>query len=166
MTEPRIIKKYPNRRLYDTRDSRYITLTDICRLVIERESFEVVDQKSGNTLTCGILLQVLAEKTQSGQSLISRELLARIIRVYHGELPDALRAYLDGSLSMFVLQHQKIDELLNGHLQVDPVEALTDLADHTLRHWVSLNKELLRTVAAGGCDRPDTEPQSILERGS
>jgi polyhydroxyalkanoate synthesis repressor PhaR len=164
MTEPRIIKKYPNRRLYDTRDSRYITLNDICRLVIEHESFEVVDQKSGDTLTCGVLLQVLAEQTQSGRSPISRDVLAQIIRVYHGKLPDALRAYLDSALSMFVLQHQKIDELLNGHLEAGPVDALTDLAEQTLRHWVNLNKELLRAVAAGGCDRPDLEAESVLER--
>ena len=149
MTEPRVIKKYPNRRLYDTRDSRYITLSDICRLVIERESFEVVDQKTGDTLTCGILLQVLAEQTQSGQSPISRDVLAQMIRVYHGKLPDALRAYLDSSLSLFVLQHQKIDELLDGRLDADPVDALTELAEKTLRHWVSVNKELLRALAVG-----------------
>ena len=164
MTEPRVIKKYPNRRLYDTRDSRYITLSDICRLVIERESFEVVDQKTGDTLTCGILLQVLAEQTQSGQSPISRDVLAQMIRVYHGKLPDALRAYLDSSLSLFVLQHQKIDELLDGRLDADPVDALTELAEKTLRHWVSVNKELLRALAAGSCDAPAEDRGAGLER--
>jgi polyhydroxyalkanoate synthesis repressor PhaR len=164
MTEPRVIKKYPNRRLYDTRDSRYITLSDICRLVIERESFEVVDQKTGDTLTCGILLQVLAEQTQSGQSPISRDVLAQMIRVYHGKLPDALRAYLDSSLSLFVLQHQKIDELLDGRLDADPVDALTELAEKTLRHWVSVNKELLRALAAGSCDAPAEDLGAGLER--
>lgn len=168
MTETRIIKKYPNRRLYDTRESRYITLGDICRLVIEHENFEVVDQRTGDTLTCGILLQVMAEQAHSGQSPISREVLAQMIRVYNGKLPDALRAYLHSSLSMFLLQHQKIDELLEGRLQSDPLEALTELAEQTLHHWVDLNKELLRAVAAGDCDvedrEPATDPPAALEQ--
>lgn len=162
MTDTRIIKKYPNRRLYDTRESRYITLGDICRLVMERENFEVVDQRTGDTLTCGILLQVMAEQAHAGQSPISRDVLAQMIRVYNGKLPDALRAYLHSSLSMFLLQHQKIDELLDGRIHSDPVDALTELAEQTLRHWISLNKELLRAVAAGGCEPPPRESRSAF----
>ena len=149
MSETRIIKKYPNRRLYDTRESRYITLNDIARLVMDHESFEVVDQKTGDPLTCGILCQIMAEQAHSGQSPISRDVLAQMIRVYNGTLPEALRVYLHNSLSMFLLQHQKIDALLDGRIQSDPISALTELAQENLREWIALNKELLRAVADG-----------------
>jgi polyhydroxyalkanoate synthesis repressor PhaR len=151
MTEPRLIKKYPNRRLYDTRDSRYITLGDICRLVVDGERFEVVDQKSGDELTCAILLQVLAEQSEHAESPFPRDVLAQMIRVYQRKLPDAVRTYLQNTLSMFVLQHQKIDELLNGRLESDPIDALTELAEQSLRDWVCLNRDLLRAVATGDC---------------
>jgi polyhydroxyalkanoate synthesis repressor PhaR len=62
MTEPRTIKKYPNRRLYDTEESRYITLSDIRRLVVEDLPFTVIDQKSGEDITRSILLQVISEE--------------------------------------------------------------------------------------------------------
>lgn len=149
MSETRVIKKYPNRRLYDTRESRYITLNDIARLVMDHESFEVVDQKTGDKLTCGILLQIMAEQAHSGRSPISRDVLAQMIRVYNCKLPDALRVYLHNSLSMFLLQHQKIDELLDGRIQKDPLGALTELTRQNLREWIALNKELLRAVAEG-----------------
>ena len=150
MTEPRIIKKYPNRRLYDTRESRYITLGDVCRLVIEREPFEVIDQKTGDSLTCGILLQIMAEQAHAGQSPISREVLSQMIRVCSDELPSALRDYLHSSLSMFLLTNQKVDQLIDQGALDDPVSALTELADETLRHWISVNKELLRSITPGG----------------
>jgi len=163
MTEPRIIKKYPNRRLYDTKDSRYITLGDICTLVMDHEGFEVVDQKTGDNLTCGILLQVMAEQVQSGQTVISRDVLAQMIRVYCGGLPGAVRTYLQESVSLFLLQHQKIDELLSAQAETDPVDALTELARQNLTRWVELNKELLRAVGDGDLGERD-DPSELLEK--
>lgn len=164
MSDTRIIKKYPNRRLYDTTESCYVTLSDICRLVIDHESFEVVDQKTGSTITCGILLQIMAEQAHSGQSPFSRDVLAQMIRVYDGELPHPLDAYLQSSLSMFLLQHQKIDELLEGEIQTDPLTAMTTLAEETLRHWISLNKELLRAVASNSAEPTETKPRTAVKQ--
>jgi polyhydroxyalkanoate synthesis repressor PhaR len=166
MSETRVIKKYPNRRLYDTQDSRYVTLSDVCRLVIDHENFEVVDQKTGDTITCGILLQIMAEQAHNGQSPFSRDVLAQMIRVYNGELPEPLDAYLQSSLSMFLLQHQKIDELLESDLQTDPLTSMTTLAEETLRHWISLNKDLLRAVASNSNtdQRPAPEPRTSAKQ--
>ncbi|MEP7312282.1 MAG: polyhydroxyalkanoate synthesis repressor PhaR, partial [Pseudomonadota bacterium] len=80
MSEPRVIKKYPNRRLYDTVESRYITLADIRRLVLERIEFVVVDKKSQDDITRTILLQVIAEQEHRGEPLMSRDFLSQIIR--------------------------------------------------------------------------------------
>ncbi len=160
MTETRIIKKYPNRRLYDTRDSRYITLNDICQLVMDREGFEVVDQKSGDNLTCGVLLQVMAEQVNSGRSVVSRDMLTQMIRVYCGRLPEALHAYLHESLSLFLLQHQKVDELL-AQSETDPVNGLAELARHNLTRWIELNKALLKAADNGALAEDNTSSESL-----
>ena len=161
MSEPRIIKKYPNRRLYDTKDSRYITLGDICHLVMDREGFEVVDQKSGDNLTCGILLQVMAEQVNSGRSAVSRDMLTQMIRVYCGRLPEALRDYLDESLSLFLLQHQKIDELLEDNADAEPLNGLAELAQHNLARWIELNKALLKAADDGDLARGESPSESL-----
>ena len=109
MSEPRTIKKYPNRRLYDTVESRYITLADIRRLVIDRIDFVVMDKKTQEDITRSILLQVIAEQEHGGEPLMSRDFLSQIIRSYggamqgmdggHGALrmrPDADRWKQDG----------------------------------------------------------------------
>jgi polyhydroxyalkanoate synthesis repressor PhaR len=147
MTDSRVIKKYPNRRLYDTRESRYITLADIRRLVIDHEIFEVIDKKSGENITCAILLQVMSEQVQRGQTLISRDVLAQMIRVYSGKLPEYLQSYLHQSLALFVMQQRRLDELLGDVLDTDRVSALTEVAQQNLSQWIALNKQLLRAVA-------------------
>ena len=159
MTDTRIIKKYPNRRLYDTTDSRYITLNDICQLVTDREPFEVIDQKSGDNLTCGILLQVMAEQVNSGRTVVSREMLTQMIRVHCGALPEALRAYLHESLALFLLQHQKIDELLASDAGTDPINGLAELAQQNLARWIELNKALLKAVDDGELARDPGMPE-------
>jgi polyhydroxyalkanoate synthesis repressor PhaR len=95
MSETRIIKKYPNRRLYDTVESRYITLADIRRLVVERVDFHVVDKKSQQDITRSILLQVIAEQEQRGEPLLSREFLSQVIRSYGGNAQALMSAQLD-----------------------------------------------------------------------
>src|SRR4029079_13121134 len=79
MSEPRTIKKYPNRRLYDTVESRYITLADIRRLVIERTDFVFIDRKTQTDITRSVLLQVISEQEHDGEPLMSRDFLAQVI---------------------------------------------------------------------------------------
>tara|TARA_B100001250_G_scaffold280094_1_gene242435 strand:+ start:461 stop:733 length:273 start_codon:yes stop_codon:yes gene_type:complete len=85
MNHPRIIKKYPNRRLYDTECSKYITLEDIRVLVIDNKEFVVVDAKTKKDLTKYILLQIVFEKEQDSSSFFSTEMLTQIIRSYEYE---------------------------------------------------------------------------------
>ena len=153
--------KYPNRRLSDTNERRYIALSDICQLVMDREGFEVVDQKSGDNLTCGILLQVMAEQVNSGRSLMSRDMLTQMIRVYCGRLPEALRAYLHESLSLFLLQHQKIDELLTDNDDTDPLNDLAELARDNLARWIELNKALLKAADDGDLAEGESPSESL-----
>ena len=86
MSEPRVIKKYPNRRLYDTVESRYITLADIRRLVTDKVEFVVVDKKTQEDITRSILLQVIAEQEHEGEPMMSQDFLSQVIRAYGGKL--------------------------------------------------------------------------------
>jgi polyhydroxyalkanoate synthesis repressor PhaR len=101
MSEPRTIKKYPNRRLYDTVESRYITLADIRRLVLERIDFIVIDKKSQGDITRSILLQVIAEQEHVGEPLMSRDCLSQVIRSYGAGVRGAMGSYLEQSLKLF-----------------------------------------------------------------
>src|SRR5215472_8339152 len=104
MSEPRTIKKYPNRRLYDTVESRYITLADIRRLVIERIDFVVIDKKTQGDITRSILLQVIAEQEHGNEPLMSRDFLSQVIRSYGGATQGMIGSYLEQSLRQFASQ--------------------------------------------------------------
>ncbi len=86
----RVIKKYPNRRLYDTTASRYITLNDIHELVLKDMPFAVIDNRTGTTITRSILLQVIADLEQHGEPVMSEESLVEIIRAHRARLPVAI----------------------------------------------------------------------------
>ena len=113
MSQTRVIKKYPNRRLYDTEESRYITLAAVKDLVMNKVDFEVIDKKSGEDITRTILLQVISEQEQQGDAIMSEDFLAQIIRAYGSVVPDFVTKYLEQSMTLF-MQQQKI---LKGQLQ-------------------------------------------------
>src|SRR3546814_9319472 len=94
MTKTRVIKKYPNRRLYDTDISSYITIEDVRQLIVDGEDFEVRDAKSGDDLTRQVLLQIIAEHEQDGQPMLSTQLLSQITRLYGDSLQGFLGTYL------------------------------------------------------------------------
>ena len=101
MSDPRVIKKYPNRRLYDTVESRYITLADVRRLVVEKIDFVVVDKKNNVDITRSILLQVIAEQEHGGEPLMSRDFLSQVIRSYGAGVRGVMGNYLEQSLKLF-----------------------------------------------------------------
>lgn len=97
-TQSRSIKKYPNRRLYDTVESRYITLADVRRLVQQNVEFNVVDRKTQTDITRSILLQVIAEQEHSAEPIMSREFLSQVIRSYGTPLQHGIAGALEQSV--------------------------------------------------------------------
>jgi polyhydroxyalkanoate synthesis repressor PhaR len=97
---PRILKKYPNRRLYDTRTSAYITLADVKAMVLANEAFEVRDAKSGEDLTRSILLQIILEEETGGMPMFSSQMLAQIIRFYGHAMQGVMGQYLEKNLAV------------------------------------------------------------------
>ena len=97
----RLLKKYPNRRLYDTHSSAYVTLDDVRKLVVDGERFKVVDAKSGSDLTHGILLQIVCDEESAGGRILSDDFLEQLIRAYGKEDPLAVGRHLDDSWRAF-----------------------------------------------------------------
>src|SRR3954466_12876683 len=97
----RLIKKYPNRRLYDTKTSSYITLVDVKQMVLKQEDFQVVDAKSGDDLTRAILLQIILEEESGGMPLFSPDLLSQLIRSYGGAMQGMMGSYLERNIKAF-----------------------------------------------------------------
>ena len=98
---PRVLKKYPNRRLYDTRSSSYITLADVKRMVLAGEDFEVRDAKTAEDLTRSILLQIILEEESVGVPMFSTPMLANIIRFYGHTMQGAMGSMLERNLQTF-----------------------------------------------------------------
>ena len=118
MSDPRVIKKYPNRRLYDTVESRYITLADIRRLVVERIDFVVADKKNNADITRSILLQVIAEQEHLPEPILTRDFMVNVIRSYGSTLQTLVSGHLDQSLKQFLNQQ------VQGRERVKPIPGL------------------------------------------
>ncbi len=155
MPAPRVIKKYPNRRLYDTEISSYITLEDVRQLIVEGEQFEVRDARSGDDLTRSVLLQIIAEHEERGQPMLSTQLLSQIIRFYGDSLQGFMGNYLERSMQMFLEQQGQFRTQLSSLLGQTPWAMLNQLTERNMDMW----KQLQKTMVGGG-----NEPEAPAER--
>ncbi len=110
----RVIKKYPNRRLYDTDTSSYITLAEVKQLVMDSESITVVDAKTGEDLTRSILLQIILEEEAGGEPMFSETMLANIIRFYGHAMQGYMGSYIEKNVQMFTDFQKKLAEQSGG----------------------------------------------------
>lgn len=107
----RVIKKYPNRRLYDTETSTYITLTEVKQLVLDAQPFVVRDAKTNEDLTRSILLQIILEEEAGGAPMFSEAALANIIRFYGHAMQGFMGSYLEKNVQAFTdLQSQMAEQ--------------------------------------------------------
>lgn len=149
MTDLRVIKKYPNRRLYDTEISRYITLEEVRQLVLQDIPFRVEDKRTHEDITRSILLQVIAEQEEGGDPIFTTELLTFIIRFYGNPMQTSISRYLELSLQLFIQQQGHFTEQLRHRLgqAQQPLHALKDLADRQVPIWRLVRKEFLRNLS-------------------
>lgn len=109
-SDPIIIKKYANRRLYDTTASRYVTLDHLRELVKEGRDFKVVDAKSGEDLTRGVLAQIIFEEESKGETLLPVEFLRQLISFYGDSMQSMVPSYLNMSMESFAKQQAEMRE--------------------------------------------------------
>jgi polyhydroxyalkanoate synthesis repressor PhaR len=110
----RLIKKYPNRRLYDTQTSTYITLADVKQLVLASEVFQVIDAKSNEDLTRSILLQIILEEESAGAPMFSAPMLSQIIRFYGHAMQGIMGSYLEKNIQAFIDIQDRMAEQSKG----------------------------------------------------
>lgn len=106
----RLIKKYPNRRLYDTQTSTYITLADVKQLVLEQEDFQVIDAKSQEDLTRAILMQIILEEEAGGVPMFTSQMLSHMIRFYGSAMQGMMGSYLEKNIQAFIEIQEKLKE--------------------------------------------------------
>lgn len=124
MSEKRIIKKYPNRRLYDTAISSYITLEDVRRLIMESVSVHVIDAKTKADITHSTLLQIIVEQESKGNQLFSADILEQLIYAYGRPVQAWLKQYISQGMAVYAKQmaaHPNLEKDAHGNMQ-----ALTD----------------------------------------
>lgn len=159
----RVIKKYPNRRLYDTEISSYITIEDVRQLIIEGEDFEVRDAKSGEDLTRQVLLQIIAEHEQDGQPMLSTQLLSQIIRFYGDSLQGFMGTYLERSMQAFLEQQQQLRQQVGGLLGQSPWTMMNQLTERNLELWNDFQQTLVggigRATDAKPRDKDSAKPR-------
>ncbi|AGA32914.1 PhbF [Thioalkalivibrio nitratireducens DSM 14787] len=153
MTDQRLIKKYPNRRLYDTEESRYITLVDVQRLVQSGKDIKVVDTQSGEDITRGILIQIITEQEASGTPMFTTDMLARFIRFYDASMQDAFSSFLEQTLKLYSEQQEQMQAQLSHLVSGKSVDNWTQLAERNMELWREMQDSFFRAAGLGGTDR-------------
>jgi polyhydroxyalkanoate synthesis repressor PhaR len=155
MSEPRVLKKYPNRRLYDTASSKYITLDDVRRLVLAGVPFVVRDAKTDDDITRSVLLQVIAEQEEAGQPIFTIPILTQIIRFYGDAMQGLASEFLQRSLDAFGEQQRLFRRQLDQVMAQDAVTTVADLTRRNLDLW----KDAQGAWFAGAKDRRQPPPE-------
>jgi len=159
---PRVIKKYPNRRLYDTVESRYITLNDIRHLVVEKAEFLVIDKKTNEDITRSILLQVIAEQ-EHGEPMMSQDFLSQVIRSYGGAMQSFVGSYLENSLKLFANQQAQMRERSQDANIPDPFSAFANLTQKNMEFWRTMQDQFFSSMT-GGAPATRSKPTNTTPR--
>jgi len=142
MSNTRIIKKYPNRRLYDTEISKYITLDNVRQLVVDSVDFIVKDVKTDEDLTRGILLQIISEQEHDGEPFFSTSALSQIIRFYDDSMQGVAGDFIQKSLELFVDQQKQLQDAVT----TNPLTAMNEIAENNLKMWQEMQESFFTTA--------------------
>ena len=169
MNSERVIRKYSNRRLYDTGASRHVTLDALRQLVVQGEKIKVVDDKSGDDLTRSVLLQIIAEQEQFGLPVLGSDLLEMIIRFYGGPMQVLLSRYLEQAFTAMLRQQAAMQSEMARALQ-SPFAPITELARKNMEIWEQMQtatrEAFAGRAAASSADVKDSDtPPSGKSKG-
>ena len=131
-----IIKKYPNRRLYDTSQSQYINLEYIKTLVLSHHEFKIIDSKTEDDLTKAILLQIITEQESNDQqSVLTNQVLKQLIRYYDTDMQIFLRMYLEQSMANFLDQQEAMQSVMRDIIDRSPIGILGQMLEKNMDFW-------------------------------
>lgn len=147
----RTIRKYPNRRLYDTEAGRFLKLADLRALIASGVDVRVEDKNSGEDITRALLLQAVSEAEAEGRPILSERLLTDLIRLHDHPLNSYMTPYLERSVALFMHQIEQIQTRVGDLVETGPLQAWQTYTQDSLAWW----KQLMR-----GVDSSDTDPKS------
>ena len=141
----RTLKKYPNRRLYDTSQSCYVTIDNVRDLVLGHERFRVVDSKSGDDLTRSILLQIIMEQeNDAGEHVLTNEVLQHLIRFYGSGMQTNMAHFLEQSISFFLNQQEVMQDQVRSVVGANsPIGVLQKMTEDNMKLWESMSQTIL-----------------------
>lgn len=139
MTDTRIIKKYANRRLYDTEASKHVTLSNIREMIVDGIDIQIVEDTTGDDITRALLLQIIVEQEQSGgQPILTELLLAQLIRFYGNPMQGMMAEYLQKSVGTFVNQQRSVQSQMQDMLSNTPIDTMRELVTNNMKTWETL----------------------------
>ncbi len=156
---PRIIKKYPNRRIYDTAQSKYITLADVRDMVVRGVDFQVIDTQTKEDITRSILLQIIIEQESENDPLFSTDNLQNFIRYYGERQHQGFSEFINQSLSFFAQQQEQFQSSMNELMEQNPVQVWSDLGRQRMEMW----QEIVGAWLGGLPPEPPDEAQEASQ---
>lgn len=135
----RVLKKYPNRRLYDTEKSEYVTVEDVRQMVLAKQQIKVLDSKTGNDLTRSVLLQIISEQEAMGhEPLLTNKVLEQIIRFYGDNMSSFFSRYMEQSIANFLDMRDQWERRVSDVFNTNPLSFLQQMADQNRRFVTTL----------------------------
>ncbi len=151
----RIIKKYPNRRIYDMQESRYITLGDVKKMIIENVDFKVVDAHSQKDITRNILLQIIIDQESEKDPLFSTENLQRFIRYYGGNQNQHFSNFMNQSLAFFQQQQEHFQSRMNEMLDQNPLNFWSSVGQQNMQMWQKMQQDWFSSLTKNESGKED-----------
>jgi polyhydroxyalkanoate synthesis repressor PhaR len=142
----RIIKKYANRRLYDSEDSKYVTLKDIKNIIALGNDVKIIDDTSGDDITRGLLLQILSEQELGGRPLLSKTVLKQLIRFYGHPMQDMMSGYIANSVSQFMSQMETMQEQMETFMETSPFANMQEMTAKNLKAMAEMQKSFFNPM--------------------
>lgn len=154
----RIIKKYPNRRLYDTEESRYIALSDILDFIHKQIPFKVVDTQSAEDITRTVLVQIILDQENGENYLFTKDMLENFIRHYDDSTRLIFSEFLDKNFQLFEEQHRIVKDQMNKLIGKEATHNLSDIAQSNLDFWQDMQNNFLKSAGLYPIDKTDKNP--------
>jgi len=146
----RVIKKYPNRRLYDTEKSSYITLSEVLEIIRSGQDFKVVDAVSGDDITRSILVQIIIDQENGERPIFTTDMLTRFIRYYDDAAQNLFGEFLERNMQIFSDQQKRFQQqMVEGMMNSPATRIMQDAAERNLSLWQDMQQRFFDLATAG-----------------
>lgn len=153
----RIIKKYPNRRLYDTEKSSYITLSEVHNIIKSGKDFKVVDADSGEDITRSILVQIIIDQENGDTPIFTTDMLTKFIRFYDDAAQNLFGEFLEKNMQMFSEQQKRFQESMGGMIDNPVTRMMQETTERNLHFWQDMQQKFFDLATTG--IRTPAEPE-------